>query len=180
MKKIYVFLTTGFEEIEALATVDVLRRAELEVRMVSLTGERMVAGAHGIAVAADELFDEVRMDDARLLIVPGGTIAYAEHEGLKRALRAFHDRGGMVAAICAAPAVLGMTGILQGRRATVYPGFEEYLAGAELCTDRAVVVDGNVTTGRGPGLSLDFALALVEQLAGRERRDAVAAALLIG
>ncbi len=180
MKTVFLFLITGFEEIEALATVDVLRRAGVEVRTVSLTGERTVTGSHGIPVTADMLFEEGGFDRAELLVIPGGTTAYDGHEGLKRELQAFYDAGGRVAAICASPMVLGGLGILRGRRATCYPGFEKYLDGAVLETDRPVVVDGNVVTGRGPGLTLDFALTLVELLAGRQQRDRVAAQLLVG
>lgn len=179
MKTIFVFLITGFEEIEAIATVDVLRRAELNVKMISLTGERTVVGAHGIGVSTDLLFDEALFAAADLLVVPGGTEAYNHHEGMKAELRAFHEAGGPVAAICAAPAVLGMMGLLRGREATCYPGYEPYLEGATLRTDRSVVVDGDVITGRGPGLTIPFALQLVEFLVGKPKRDRVAAALLV-
>lgn len=180
MKTLFVFLITGFEEIEAVATIDVLRRAGLEVKTVSLTGERSVVGSHGVAVTADLLFEQAQLSDAGMLIVPGGTEAYTTHEGLKRELRAFYDAGGKVAAICASPALLGRLGILHGRQATCYPGYESCLDGAIPATDRAVVVDGPVVTGKGPGLTIDFALTLVELLAGRATRDRVAAQLLVG
>lgn len=179
MADICVFLTTGFEEIEALATIDVLRRAGLDVQSVSLTGERLVAGAHQVPVQADVLFEQADFAAARLLVVPGGTTRYSEHEGLKKQLLAFVQGGRKVAAICASPAVLGGLGLLQGRAATCYPGFEDRLQGATLQTSRAVVVDGPITTGRGPGLSLDFALALVEQMAGAAKREEVAKGLLL-
>ncbi len=179
MKSIFIFLITGFEEIEVVATVDVLRRAGLDVKTVSLTGDKRVVGAHGIPVEADVLFEDARFEDAELMVVPGGTVAYTSHEGMKKELRTFFDKGGKVAAICAAPAILGMVGILHGRKATCYPGYEPYLEGAELHTDRAVVVDGNVVTGKGPGLTVEFALTLVEVLAGRAKRDEVAAQLLV-
>jgi 4-methyl-5(b-hydroxyethyl)-thiazole monophosphate biosynthesis len=178
MKTVFLFLITGFEEIEAVATVDILRRAGLDVKTVSLTGEKVVSGAHAVPVTADVLFDEAAFDNAEMLIVPGGSVAYAEHEGLKKELRAFYDKGGRVSAICAAPAVLGMIGILRGHKATCYPGYENYLDGAQH-VDKAVVVDGNIVTGKGPGLTLDFALTLAEVLAGRAKRDEVAAQLLI-
>ena len=104
---------------------------------------------------------------------------YAEHDGLKQRLLAFAQQGGKVAAICASPALLGGIGLLQGKSATCYPGFEDRLTGARLQAGSAVVVDGLVTTGRGPGLTLDFALALVEQLAGKAKRDEVAGQLLL-
>jgi 4-methyl-5(b-hydroxyethyl)-thiazole monophosphate biosynthesis len=179
MKTSFVFLTTGFEEIEAVATVDVLRRAGLNVKTVSLTGERRVAGSHGIPIEADLLFEETLFPAAELLVLPGGTEAYNDHEALKKEIRAFYDSGRKVAAICASPMVLGQLGILRGRKATCYPSYEEYLEGAILHTDRAVVVDGNVITGKGPGLTIDFALQLVEILTGKARRDEVAAALLV-
>jgi 4-methyl-5(b-hydroxyethyl)-thiazole monophosphate biosynthesis len=179
MKTVFVFLITGFEEIEAVTTVDVLRRAGLNVKTVSLTGEKRVEGSHGIPVTADLLFEEVLFPAAELLVVPGGTEAYATHEGLKKEIRAFYDTGGKVAAICAAPMVFGQLGILRGRKATCYPSYEEYLEGAILHTDQPVVVDGNVITGRGPGLTLDFALELVEILVGRVKRDEVAGQLLV-
>ena len=169
MKTIFLFLITGFEEIEALATVDVLRRAGLPVCTVSLTDERTVTGNHGIPVVADGLFEETDFGLAEMLVIPGGTSAFDSHEGLKREVQAFYDKGGRVAAICASPMVLGGLGILRGRRATCYPGFEKYLSGAILATDKAAVVDGNVITGRGPGLTLDFALTLVEVLAGEAK-----------
>lgn len=179
MKTIFLFLITGFEEIEALASVDVLRRAGLSVRTVSLTGERTVTGSHGIPVVADVLFEEVDFGEAEMLVIPGGTPAFDGHEGLKREVLAFYGAGGRVAAICASPMVFGGLGILRGRKATCYPGFEKYLQGALLATDRAAVVDGNVITGRGPGLTLDFALTLVGVLAGEEKCREVASQLLV-
>jgi 4-methyl-5(b-hydroxyethyl)-thiazole monophosphate biosynthesis len=179
MKTIFVFLITGFEEIEAVATVDVLRRAGLNVKTVSLTGEKTVAGSHKIPVTADLLFEEVLFPAAEMLVLPGGTEAYNGHEGLKKEIKAFHDRGEKVAAICASPLVFGQLGILRGRKATCYPSYEEYLEGAILHTDQPVVVDGNVITGRGPGLTLEFALMLVEVLLGRDKRDEVAGGLLL-
>lgn len=179
MKTIFLFLITGFEEIEAVATVDILRRAGLSVKTVSLTGERTVAGSHGIPVTADLLFEQVIFSTAELLVLPGGTPAYNTHEKLKKEIRAFHDQGGMVAAICASPMVFGQSGILRGRRATCYPGFERYLEGAILHTAQPVVVDGNVITGRGPGLTVDFALTLVEVLLGTAKRTEIAGQLLV-
>lgn len=180
MKTIFVFLITGFEEIEALATVDILRRAGLNVQTVSLTGELSVTGSHQIEVTADTRLEDADMENAEMLVLPGGTPAYSDHEGLKRAIRKFYDNGGKVAAICASPMVFGILGILKGRKATCYPGFEKYLEGATLQTDQPVVVDGNVVTGRGPGLTIEFALTLVEIIAGKSQRDAVAAQLLVG
>lgn len=179
MKAIFVFLTTGFEEIEAVATIDVLRRAGLNVHTVSLTGQRTVTGSHSIPVTADMIFEEAPLDTAELLVIPGGTPAFNEHEGLKKEVKAFYDKGEKVAAICASPMVFGGLGILKGRKATCYPGFEKYLEGAILQTDQPVVIDGNVITGKGPGLTIDFALTLVEVMAGKQKRDEIAAQLLV-
>lgn len=179
MKTIFVFLTTGFEEIEAVATVDVLRRAGLDVKTVSLTGNKQVVASHGVTIAADLLFEETDFSQAEMLVLPGGTTKYNEHEGMKKEVLAFANKGEKVAAICASPMVLGGLGLLNGKNATCYPGFEQYLTGANLQTDKAVVVDGNITTGRGPGLTIDFALKLVELIAGKERHDTVAAGLLV-
>lgn len=179
MKTIFLFLISGFEEVEALATVDVLRRAGLDVKTVSLTGDTTVVGSHGIPVVADMLFNQVSLDNAELLVLPGGTTSFNEHEGVKKLIKAFYDAGEKVAAICASPMVFGGLGILQGRKATCYPGFEKYLTGALVQEGEPVVVDGNVITGRGPGLTLLFALKLVELLAGKEQSDAVASQMLI-
>ncbi|MBD8389496.1 DJ-1 family glyoxalase III [Dysgonomonas sp. BGC7] len=179
MKTIFVFLTTGFEEIEALGTIDVLRRAELNVKSVSLTDSKQVMGSHQIPVVADLMFDQADFSTAEILVLPGGTVKFNEHEEMKKELLRFANKGNRVAAICASPMVLGGLGLLKGKNATAYPGFEKYLDGANLQTEKAVVVDGNITTGRGPGLTIDFALSLVEQLAGKEKRDIVAAGLLV-
>lgn len=179
MKTIFIFLTTGFEDIEAIATIDILRRAELNVKSVSLTDSKQVMTSHQVLVTADLMFDQVNFSEAELLILPGGTVKFNEHENMKKELLAFANKGEKVAAICASPMVLGGLGLLDGKNATCYPGFEQYLKGATLQTDKAVVVDGNITTGGGPGLTIDFALNLVEQLAGKEKRDAVAAGLLV-
>lgn len=179
MKTIFVFLITGFEEIEALATVDVLRRAGLDVKTVSLTDNQVVVGSHNIPVTADLMFSKVDYSKAEMLVLPGGTPAYNNHEGVKKEILAFANKGEKVAAICASPMVLGGLGLLEGKKATCYPGFEQYLTKAVLNTDKAVVVDGNITTGRGPGLTLDFALSLVEQVAGKAKRDEVAKGLLV-
>ena len=180
MKTVFVFLTTGFEEIEFTTTVDILRRAEINVKTVSLEESREVVGSHQIPIRADLLFDEVLFETAEMLVLPGGTVRYNEHAELKKALVDFHSKGEKVAAICASPMVFGGLGILKGRKATCYPSFEQYLEGAILHTDQPVVVDGNVITGKGPGLTIDFGLELVEILAGKAKRDEVAGQLLVG
>lgn len=179
MKTVFIFLITGFEEIEALATVDILRRAGLDVKTVSLTDDKVVVGSHNVPVIADIMFSEFDASQAQMLVLPGGTTAYNDHEGVKKEIFAFANKGEKVAAICASPMVLGGLGLLEGKKATAYPGFEQYLTKAVLRTDEAVVIDGNITTGRGPGLTIRFALSLVEQLAGKAKRDEVAKGLLV-
>lgn len=179
MKTIYVFLTTGFEEIEALGTIDILRRADLNVKSVSLTGDKQVTSSHGIPVVADILFEDGNYDNAEMLVLPGGTPAFNDHEAMKSVVLDFANKGEKVAAICASPMVLGGLGLLDGKNATCYPGFEKYLIGANLQTDKAVIVDRNITTGRGPGLTIDFALKLVELIAGKEKSEQVGKGLLV-
>jgi len=170
---VLIFLTTGFEEIEALATIDILRRGGVNIQSVSLTGGRTVAGKHDISVVADCLFEEVGFADAEMLILPGGTVKINEHEGLKREILAFAAQGKPLAAICAAPMVFGGLGLLQNKKATCYAGFEKYLTGA-LIDDAPVVVDGNITTGRAAACTFDFALELLSQLKGKEVAEDVA------
>ena len=173
-----IFLTTGFEEIEALATIDILNRGGVDIRSVSLTGKKNVAGGHGITVVADYLFDEAKFENASMLIIPGGTTTFNEHDGLKREILNFAEKGKLLAAICAAPIVLGGLGILKGKKATCYPGFEKYLTGANV-TEKPVVIDGNITTGRAAGYAIEFALELLSQLKGKKVADEVAGKIII-
>lgn len=165
----YVFLADGFEEIEALSVVDILRRCKLPVSTVSVMGRPLVTGSHGIPVTADCLLDEVSLADADALVLPGG-LPGADHlqasKPLAALLKAADAEGKIVAAICAAPKVLGALGLTNGRRATCYPGCEAALTGAVFCTDR-VVRDGNLITSRGAGTAADFAFALADAL-GRD------------
>lgn len=185
MKRSYIFLATGFEEIEALGTADVLRRGGLDVTLVSIYKDRMVTGAHGITVAADVVFDGADFDGADWLIFPGGMPGaknLAEYQPLVDLLTAHAAAGGHIAAICAAPAVVLATyGILTGRKATCYPGFEGELtgAGAEYVADSRVVVDGNVTTANGPSSAILFGASIVEQSAGKAVADKVLAGMLV-
>lgn len=181
MKRSYIFLATGFEEIEALATADVLRRAGMEVTLVSIYKDRMVTGANGITVAADVVFDGVDYTDAGWLICPGG-MPGAENlvrcEPLADLLKNHVAAGGRVAAICAAPAVvLGQLGLLKGRSATCYPGFEHLLTGAKF-TDAPVVCDDKFVLGNGPANALNWALEIVSQTLGRTPAEHVAGGML--
>ena len=177
MAKVYVFLANGFEDVEALIPVDVLRRGGVEVVTVSVVeGSKMVETAHRVRIEADALFAQCDFSDADLLMLPGGMPGASnlnDHEGVRQALLKQHAAGKRVAAICAAPLVLGGLGILRGKRATCYPGFEQTLEGAtytgELCT-----VDGNVTTGEGPAAAFPFAYALLSQLVSEAVSDQIA------
>lgn len=177
---IYVHLAEGFEEVEALTAVNVLRRAELEVKTVSVTGSKRVTGTHGIPVEADLIYDDADYEKCEMIVLPGGlpgATNLEEHEGLAAHIKSFACNGKKLAAICAAPMVFGTCGILDGKRATIYPGMEAYLTGAEATGD-AVTVDGSIITGQGPALAMEFALALVENIKGKEAADAVAEDLL--
>ena len=168
MAKVCIFLADGFEEVEGLTVVDLLRRAGEEVVMVSVTGSMNLTGAHGIGIRADALFEEADCEEADMLVLPGGmpgTLHLAEHKGLGELLKKADAEGKKLAAICAAPGVLGGLGLLKGKRATCYPGCEENLKGAEIFTD-PVVRDGNITTSRGVGTAILFALELIAQLEG--------------
>lgn len=181
MANTVVVLATGFEEIEAITPIDVLRRAGVEVITASV-GARRVVGAHGVAVEADVTLDEVPAD-VDLVVLPGG-MPGAESLGDSEAVRALvertHAAGKRVAAICAAPAMaLARTSVLEGKRATCYPGFEQHLpAGVTHVTDR-VVVDGRVVTSRGPGTALELSLTLVELLVSKDKADQLRADMLV-
>ena len=179
MSKVYVFFANGFEEIEALTVVDMLRRAEVETVMVSIMPEKTVLGAHNIPVVADGLFEDYNYSDGDMLVLPGGmpgTTHLLEHEELRQVLFAYKEAGKYLAAICAAPSVYGRNGMLAGKKATCYPGFEEELQGAVVSPER-VVTDGQFITSRGLGTAIDFSLELIRLLKGQEAADAVAAAI---
>ena len=180
MKTVLLFLADGFEEIEALATVDVLRRAGVQVTTVSINPAGLVTGAHGIPVMADVLFEQAQYADADMLILPGGMPGAANldaHEGLRRLITAHAEAGKWLAAICAAPMVYGHMGLLSGRKATCYPGFEGELDGAAY-TAAPVEKDGNIITGKGPAVVLPFAYTLAEVLVGGEIVAQVKAGML--
>ena len=162
MKTIFVFLADGFEEIEAITPIDVLRRAGLNVQTVSVMEEQIVAGAHGIPVVADKMFADIHLEDAEMLLLPGGLPGATNldaHQGLSDMIMEFASEGKALAAICAAPLVFGNRGLLQCKKATCYPGFESYLTGAEY-TAALIEIDGNFITAKGPGAAMDFAFAM--------------------
>lgn len=179
---IYVMLANGFEEVEALTVVDVLRRANFDVQTVSITHSFQVEGAHGVIVNADNIFTEVSLAESELVVLPGGipgALNLRNDETLCAVLKKRASENLAVAAICAAPFILGELGILQGKRATCYPGFEDKLAGATV-TGAMVERDGNIITGKGPAAAMEFALTIVEALAGKGVRDEVAGGMLVG
>lgn len=178
--EVFVFLANGFEEIEAITTIDVLRRGNLKVNTVSIYDEKVVTGAHGIPVTADMTFQDSDFSNGSMLILPGGMPGASNlnaHDGLKNLLSFYFESGKNVSAICAAPLVLGGLGILKGKKVTCYPGFESQLTGA-VVTGNPVEKDGTIITGRGPGFAIEFALALVAELQGQAKSDEVAAGLM--
>lgn len=170
MATAYVFLANGFEEVEGLAPVDILRRGEVEVKTVSVTGGKQVETSHGITVTADLTFEEADLDHVQLMVLPGGlpgATNLRDHEGLQKALVAHAARHGYIGAICAAPMVLGHLGLLKGRKATCYPGFEVHMTGAEY-THQLVTIDDNIVTGEGPAASFAFGYELLRLFKGDE------------
>ena len=177
---VYVHLATGFEEVEALTVIDLLRRAGVEVKSVSITGEKRVMGTHNIPVEADITFEEANYGECEMIVLPGGLPGadyLGEHKGLTAQIRDFAANDKYLAAICAAPQVFGAQGILEGKKATIYPSMEGCLIGAEP-QDEIVVVDGKIITSMGPATAMPFALKLIEVLKGKEASDAVASGLL--
>ncbi|MBR4200065.1 MAG: DJ-1/PfpI family protein [Oscillospiraceae bacterium] len=177
---IYVFLAEGFEEIEAITPVDCLRRAGQTVQTVGVGG-KVIKGSHGIPVTADITADEIRLDDAlEMIVLPGGmpgTVHLGESAAVQKAIAFCDTHDKWIAAICAAPSVLGALGLLSGKKATCYPGFEDSLKG---CTAIAApaVRDGRFITGRGPGAAMDFALELVSVLTDTGTAEKLAAGMV--
>lgn len=183
MARALVLLADGFEEVEAVTPIDVLRRAGVEVTVCGISGRR-VTGAHGIVLEADATLDETALDGVDLIFLPGG-MPGAKHLGESAAVRELvarhHAAGGRVAAICAAPAVaLPATGVLAGRRVTCYPGFERQLPPDATHATERVVIDGPLVTSRGPGTALEASLALVELLVSPEEAVRLRAGMLVG
>lgn len=181
---VFEFLAEGFEEIEALTPVDILRRAGVEISTVAVGKGKVVIGAHGIAVTADMTIEEALVEASKvkpeMIILPGGMPGAKnldEDKAVDKFVMEAAVDGRVVAAICAAPMIPGKRGLLKGKRATCYPGFEEYLEGA-VVTGGRVEVDGNMITACGMGAALEFALALCERLKGEEAASEIGAAVL--
>ena len=171
--KVFAFFAEGYEEIEGLTVIDILRRAGIEVDMVSVTDELSVAGAHGIVVNMDKTIGEIDFAEGDMIFLPGGipgTPNLEKCEVLIKNILEYNEAGKKLAAVCAAPSVYGHLGILEGKKATCYPGFEVELKGAVTVADR-VVTDGNITTSRGMGTTIDLGLEIVKIFKGQEFAD---------
>ena len=180
-KKIAVYLADGFEEIEAISIIDVLRRADIDVFVVSVADKLEVAGAHQIKVLADVLFEDFNHNDLFMIVLPGGMPGASNldaHAGLKAQIKQFSSDNKPLAAICAAPLVFGNLGLLEGKQAVCYPGFERYLKGAEILS-APVNESGNFITGRGPGAAIQFALKIVEKAVSVEKAKLLAKQMLV-
>ena len=175
MRSVYVFCADGFEEVEGLTAVDLLRRAGVSVTMVSIMGRTKITGARNISVNTDILIEDIK-EEADMLVLPGGmpgTINLGESDAVRKAILAMNDAGKIVAAVCAAPGVLGKYGLLEGKTACSFPQHEKNLIGATVVRE-PVVVDGNIVTSRGLGTTMDFGLKLLELLEGKEKSDEIA------
>lgn len=177
---IYLFFATGTEELEALGTADIIRRAGLDLKIVSITNNRTVTGSHGIRVETDALLKDIEFFDADLLIFPGGlpgATNLAACEDLNERICDHVYLGRPIAAICAAPLILGRIGLLEGKRATCYPGFEDELRGAT-CTGALVEQDGLFITGKGPAAVFEFGYTIVERMKDKKTAEALRKGML--
>ena len=179
MCKINVFFANGHEEIEGLTVIDLVRRAGLDVDIVSINETLEVVGAHNITIKADKLLNEVDFDNGDMIVLPGGmpgTINLGECKELCDQVLKYNSEDKMLAAICAAPSVLGELGVLKGKSATCYPGFEDKLKGAAHLNS-GVVKSHNVITASGMGTAIDFALAIIEHYLGKGKANVIAEAI---
>ena len=182
MSRIAIFFATGLEEIEGLTVVDILRRAGVDVTIVSVCDTPEVTGSHDIRITADKCIGDINFDDYDMLILPGGMPGTTNLElckPLTDALISFDKAGKRIAAICAAPGILGRLGILKGRKACCYPGVEEELKGAKALTVETVT-DGHITTGRSMGCAIPFALEILRVLSGEEKAQALREQIVYG
>ena len=176
MKKAVMLFANGYEEVEALMTVDLLKRAGVDIRLVSINDDMTVTGSHGISVAMDTKLSRIQLKEEDAIIIPGGmpgTKYLEKYKPLTELLTDFYQNGGKVAAICAAPGIFERLGFLKGRNATSYPSVMEQLKSARTSLE-PVVVDGNVTTSRGLGTAIDFSLSLIGQLEGSAKAEEIA------
>ncbi|MBO4375141.1 MAG: DJ-1/PfpI family protein [Lachnospiraceae bacterium] len=176
MSRIAFFLADGFEEIEGLTPVDMCRRAGIEVVTFSVMDELLIKGSHGIKLYADEMFAPGAYDGFDMLVLPGGGLGtqnLEKHEGLLAELKKAFDSGRYIAAICAAPRILGRLGFLDGKNATCYPGNEEHLKGAVYHPECKAVTDGKLITARGMGAAVDFGKEIIAALEGKEKAQEI-------
>lgn len=176
MSKVYVFMADGTEEVEALTVVDLLRRAKVNVVTVSVMGRKQIVSSHSIGIETDELYGVSDYMDGDMIVLPGGmpgTTHLKNHEELRKVLFAYKEAGKYLAAICAAPSVYGANGMLAGKKAICYPGFEDELKGA-VVTNVPVVTDGQFITSKGLGTAIDFSLELISLLVNSEVAEQVA------
>jgi len=178
--KVIVPLAEGFEEIESTTIIDILRRAGIDVTVAGLK-EGAIKGAHGVKVTPDTVIDKVTADNFDAIALPGGYPGFVnlgESDQVLKLVREMHAKNKLVTAICGAPSVLGKAGVLQGKKATVFPGMENTLTGAQP-SEEGVVVDGKIITSRGPGTAMEFSLKLVEVMAGKSTAEEVARNVLV-
>ncbi len=172
---IYVFLADGFEEIEAICAVDVLRRAECSVNTVSVLDSRTVTGAHGIKVVADIDYKDIVLEEIEAIVLPGGmpgVLNLENSQAVNKAIDYCNNNSKYIAAICAAPSILGKKGLLKDISATCFPGFENDLIGSKLSSSY-MCVDKNIITAKGPGMSIEFALEIVKIMFGKEKSEEI-------
>ncbi len=173
MNDVLVFMADGTEEIEALTVVDLLRRVNIPVHMVSVNDAEYITGSHAITVKMDMGISDVNPDSASMIVLPGGmpgTNKLMDSEKLTKMIHSFAEEGKYLAAICAAPSILGVNDLLEGKKATCYPGFEEKLLGAKY-VKKPVAVDGKIITSRGLGTAIEFTAAIVTALKSKEDAD---------
>lgn len=182
MAKTMIFMSDGCEEVEGLMVVDLVRRAGIEILMVSLGTDKVITGSHQIRFMADIMFDEADFDACDMIILPGGlqgTENIKNHVGLNEKIKEFSKEGKMLAAICAAPTALGYAGVLDGKKATCYPGMESHFEGKNVTyVNEPAVVDGNVITSRGLGAAIDFSEKIIAHFEGQDAADKVLKAII--
>jgi len=169
--KILLFLAEGFEEIEAVAAIDIFRRADIEVITVSITDDKTVCGAHKVCLIADSVFNKTDFSGNFLIYLPGGlpgTTNLDNHVGLKQLIAEQVTKGNNIAAICAAPSILGKMGLLKGKEAICYPGFEGQLLDSDI-SEKTIVKSGTIYTAKAAGVAIQFALRIVDDLCGNEK-----------
>ena len=181
-KKVGMMVANGYEEVEMLTVVDLLRRAGITCDIISVTGESTLTSSHRVTVEADLQYEEADFDSYDALVIPGGmpgTINLGEHAGVCGQLKKAYEAGKLIAAICAAPTVFGKLGLLEGKKAICYPGMEEQLTGA-IVTCEPAVCDGNIITSRGMGTAINFGLAIVAYFEGEEASAELAEKIVYG